>query len=100
MGECMRPKRKNEIFEDLKEEVSNFYNTASELEDRVDSQEQHTPRNCLPTHIIDESKIRSSHQRCSIKKGVFRNFEKFTRKYLCQSLFFNKVAGIRPESLY
>ena len=38
-------------------------------------------------------KIRSSHQRCSVKKGVLRNFAKFTGKHLCQSLFFNKVAG-------
>ena len=35
---------------------------------------------------------RSSHQRCSIKKGVLRNFAKFTGKHLCQSLFFNKIA--------
>ena len=28
---------------------------------------------------------RSSHQRCSIKKGVLRNFAKFTRKHLCQT---------------
>ena len=27
------------------------------------------------------------------KKGVPRNFAKFTGKHLCQSLFFNKVAG-------
>ena len=27
------------------------------------------------------------------EKGVFRNFAKFTGKHLCQSLFFNKVAG-------
>ena len=27
------------------------------------------------------------------KKVVFRNFTKFTRKHLCQSLFFNKVAS-------
>ena len=26
-------------------------------------------------------------------KGVLRNFAKFTRKHLCQSLFFNKVVG-------
>ena len=32
---------------------------------------------------------RSSHQRCSMKKGVFRNFTKFTAKHLRQSLFFN-----------
>ena len=29
------------------------------------------------------------------KKGVLKNFTKFTGKYLCQSLFFNKVAGLR-----
>ena len=33
-------------------------------------------------------------QRCSVKKGVFRNFAKFTGKNLCQSLFFSKVAGL------
>ena len=41
---------------------------------------------------------RSSHQRCSVRKGIFRDFAKFTVKYLCQSLFFNKVAG-RPATL-
>ena len=28
------------------------------------------------------------------KKGVLKNFAKSTGKYLCQSLFFNKVAGL------
>ena len=28
------------------------------------------------------------------KKGVLRNFTKYTWKHLCQSLFFNKVAGL------
>ena len=28
------------------------------------------------------------------KKGILRNFAKFTGKHLCQSLFFNKVAGV------
>ena len=28
-------------------------------------------------------------------KGVLRNFTKFTGKHLCQSLFLNKVAGLR-----
>ena len=35
---------------------------------------------------------RSNYQRCSVRKGVLRNFAKFTWKHLCQSLFFNKVA--------
>ena len=38
---------------------------------------------------------RSSHQRCSIQKGVLKDFAKFTGKHLRQSLFFNKVAGLR-----
>ena len=29
------------------------------------------------------------------KKGILRNFAKFTGKRLCQRLFFNKVAGLR-----
>ena len=33
------------------------------------------------------------------KKGVFKNFSKFSRKHLCQSLFFNKVAGLKPATL-
>ena len=28
------------------------------------------------------------------KKGAFRNFGRLTEKHLCQSLFFNKVAGL------
>ena len=33
------------------------------------------------------------------KKDVLRNFAKFTGKHLCQSLFFNKVACLRPATL-
>ena len=32
-------------------------------------------------------------------RGVLKNFAKFTGKHLCQSLFFNKVAGLRPATL-
>ena len=32
------------------------------------------------------------------KKRVLRNFTDFTGKHLCQSLFFNKVASLRPEA--
>ena len=28
------------------------------------------------------------------KKSVLRNFTKFTGKHLCQSLFYNKIAGL------
>ena len=46
--------------------------------------------------IIIQMTIRSSHQRCSVRKGVLRNFAKFKGKDLCQVLFFNKVAGPEP----
>ena len=32
---------------------------------------------------------------CSIKISVLKNFVQFTGKHLCQSLFLNKVAGLR-----
>ena len=38
---------------------------------------------------------KSTHLTCSVKKSVLRNFAKFTGKHLCQSRFFNKVAGLR-----
>ena len=47
---------------------------------------------------IYKSVLRSSPQRCSMKKVVLRNFAKFTGKHLCQSFFFNKVAGLRPAT--
>ena len=31
-----------------------------------------------------------------LKKVVLKHFEKFTEKHLCQSLFFDKVSGLRP----
>ena len=41
------------------------------------------------SNILD----RSSCPEVLCKKGVIRNFATFTGKHLCQSLFFNKVAG-------
>ena len=38
--------------------------------------------------------LRSSPQRCSVRKRVLKNFAKFTGKHQWQSLFFNKVAGL------
>ena len=37
------------------------------------------------SHLLLISSIcrSSSHQRCSVKKGVLRNFAKFTGKHLC-----------------
>ena len=38
---------------------------------------------------------RSSRPEVFCKKGVLKYFAQFTGKHLCQSLFFNKVAGLR-----
>ena len=43
------------------------------------------------TEIISLVKYSSSRRRCSVRKGVLRNFVKLIGKHLCQSLFFNKV---------
>ena len=43
--------------------------------------------------------FRSNRPEVFCKKGVLRKFAKFTRKHLCQSLFFNKVAGLRSTTL-
>ena len=37
-------------------------------------------------------------QRCSVTKGVLKNFAKLTEKHLCQSLFFNKDVGLIPAN--
>ena len=37
------------------------------------------------------SLVRSSHPEVFCRRGVLRNFAKFTGKHLSQSLFFNKV---------
>ena len=57
-------------------------------------------------HLIEISVAGLSKQPPEVfcKKGVLRNFSKFTGKHLYQSLFFNKVAGqaynfIKKESL-
>ena len=44
-------------------------------------------------------RFRSSHPRCSVRKGVLRNLAKFPGKDLCQSLSFNKVSRLRPATL-
>ena len=47
-------------------------------------------------YIIDHSVC---NQLLPYKKDVLKNFAKFTRKHLCQSLFFNKVADLQAQVL-
>ena len=53
----------------------------------------------LNTAMLMIKKYKSSHQTCSMKKGVLRNFAKCKGKHLCQSLFFDKVAGLSHAAL-
>ena len=43
---------------------------------------------------------RSSRQAVFCQKGVLKNFTKLTRKHLCWSLFFHRVAGLRPVTWF
>ena len=44
-----------------------------------------------------EHRFRSSRPEVFCRKGVLKNFAKFTGKHLCQSLFFNEVTGFNQQ---
>ena len=57
------------------------------------------PMYILPISLLIKINFITSQQQSPevfSKKGVLRNFAKFTGEHLCQSLFFNKVAGNEP----
>ena len=43
--------------------------------------------------------VTSSHRRCSVKKGVLKNFANFKGKHLCWSLFLIKLQAFRSATL-
>ena len=47
------------------------------------------PNFVLLQHIVVEKLVKtsSSHRRCSLRKGVLRNFTKFTGKHMCRQLY-------------
>ena len=49
---------------------------------------------------IDTATVRSSHERCSVRKDVPRNSANFTGKHLYQSLSSNKVPALRAGTLF
>ena len=51
------------------------------------------------TNIRDITSSKKQPAKLFYKKSVPRNFAKFTRKHLCQDLFFNKDAGLSPATL-
>ena len=50
--------------------------------------------------LLISGKFRSSRPEVFGIKSVLESFPKFIRKCLRQSLFFNKVAGLRPATLF
>ena len=64
--------------------------------------ELYSPYRHLSTNkLLDwgRSYCRSSHQTCSLKKCVLRNFTKFTGKHLCQWIFVNFAKFLRTHFL-
>ena len=47
-----------------------------------------------------EKKQKRLPRRCYIKNVFLKFLQKFTGKHMCQSLFLNKVAGLRPAILF
>ena len=48
-------------------------------------------------NILSKNTIEAATGGVLLRKGVFRNFAKFTGKHPSQGLYFNKVAGLRPH---
>ena len=52
------------------------------------------PKKIASIEKPDKKDIISSRPKVFCKKGVLRNFAKFTGKQMCERLFFNNVAGL------
>ena len=84
-----------------------IYFAVSEVDDGTQSKKKLSENNNLQqfkTTIFCEIHIsqkinRSSHPYVYCKKCALKNFAKFSGKHLHLSLFFNKVAGLRPTTL-
>ena len=50
---------------------------------------------CSPDVVLFLLEPEAATRGVLVRKGVLRNFTKLTGKHLCQSLFFNKVAGMQ-----
>ena len=60
---------------------------------------KHPPEHCVKSVFKvknkgTRTKSKSSRPEAFCENGVLKNFTKLTGKHLCQSLFFNKVAGL------
>ena len=87
-----------------------FQQVKAEYTDFKAKKERHTRFSGMPfLSVVDctfyKSTIKSNcillcHAHVFCKKGVLKNFAKLTGKQLCQSLFKNKVAGVKSATLF
>ena len=77
-------------FERSKRASLTWKNSADSLKQKIQ-----VHKRSLSKNNNNKTDDRSSRPEVFCKKGVLRNFIKSTGKHLCQSLFSNKVAGLR-----
>ena len=61
--------------------------------------EAHYKRDVLKNFLKFTDKLKKQSSECVLSKDVLKNLAKFTEKHLCGNLFFNKVAGWKPETV-
>ena len=54
----------------------------------------------LSFYVILCSATRTCHSQMLFKIGLLKHLAKLTGKHLCQSLLFNKVAALKPATLF
>ena len=65
--------------------IFTFLNQHGNIASNPDVKNKLKDISCFPWNV------RSSHRKCSTKKGVLKNFTQFTEKDLCQSLYLIKL---------
>ena len=94
-------RKKNRFLDDFRGNITSLIRLNSRNISRKTWRRSLKVMNLSLTHLFSfpVEGSRSSHRKYSIKKVVLKNFAKFTENHLWQSLFFNKVAGLRPATL-
>ena len=82
------------IFIGLEKNIGNHLNVNLNISQKV------LPYILHPSHFCDVWAPEAVVRRCSVKKFFLEIFAKFTKIYLCQSLFFNEVAGLTEHLLW
>ena len=65
---------------------------SSQFMESTENQYHQNKCSCSLCNPLVKQKGRRSHQQYNVKKIVYKNFAKFSRKYLCQSHFIKKEA--------